>query len=89
MNGTKLTIPQIADELKDRTNESPDQVYFIDYKQLVELSGWTREDMDDYRRGRKTFWDDITAVCEVIHVSIYFGWHRVLSETYEVEASTD
>lgn len=83
MNEPKLTIPQIADEFKVRTSESPNEVYFIDYDQLVELTGWTMEEMNDYSRGRKTFWDDVATAGEIIHVSIYFGWRRILSETHE------
>ena len=85
MNGPKLTIPQIADEFKERTSESPNKVYFIDYDQLAELTGWTSVEMDEYRRGRRTFWDDVATAGEMIHVSIYFGWRRILSEAHEID----
>ena len=87
MNGPKLTIPQIADEFKNRISKAPDGVYMIDYSQAEELSGWTLEEMDNYKRGSgrgsATFYDDVATSGMIIHVSIYFGYKRILSEMVE------
>ena len=86
MNGTKLTIPQIADEFKSRTHDSPVKVYLIDYGQLAEWSGWSKKEINDYEQDGKDFWTIVTDTAEALGVCVYFGYYRILAEVIDDEA---
>ena len=83
----KLTIPQIAEKLKELASQSHDKASVLNYAELLELSGWTRDEMDNYERkaerNRYAFWDDVATVGEIIGASIFFGEIRILSEIEE------